>query len=256
MVAPSAHVIEQFGALHHDALAGIDAGGDQDALAVERLGAHRPRLEALGADVLEDEILSVGGAHHRAARHRDAVACRRRSRANTVTNWPARRPSAPLSTEKCTGIDWLRSAKPEPRKASASDVPLPVLAEARLRLRAAASKLSASIQSCSGIDDLEDDRIALRDLAGDRRAVGDDAGDRRDQRLRLAADLVERGAAVLQALQVRAGFPRAACARPRRSAPAIRSARSRRCTIEICWSSSPWRWRMSETSIACIGGVT
>ena len=39
-VSSSAHVIEKVGALRHDPLAGREAGHDQHAIAVERLGAH------------------------------------------------------------------------------------------------------------------------------------------------------------------------------------------------------------------------
>ena len=53
------------------------------------------------------------------------------------------------SMEKCTGIDWLRSARPEPRKVSGSDLPLPVLAEARPAPEIV-SKLSASTQRRPG----------------------------------------------------------------------------------------------------------
>ena len=53
---------------------------------------------------------------------------------------------------------------------------------------------------------MEDDGVGLRDLAGDRRAFGNDARDRRNQRLRFAADLIERGAAVFQAFEFEPGF--------------------------------------------------
>ena len=56
------------------------------------------------------------------------------------------------------------------------------------------------------IDDLEDDGVGFGDLAGDRVGRGDDAGDRRDQPLGLAARLVERGAALPQALELEDGF--------------------------------------------------
>ena len=56
------------------------------------------------------------------------------------------------------------------------------------------------------IDDLEDDGVGFGDLAGDGIAGGDDARDRSDQPLRLAARLVERRAAFLQALELEDGF--------------------------------------------------
>ncbi|MDI9847484.1 hypothetical protein QM467_05345 [Rhodoblastus sp. 17X3] len=56
------------------------------------------------------------------------------------------------------------------------------------------------------IDDLEDDRIGLRDLAGHGVGRGDDSIDRRDQRLRLALDFLDVGAAFAHALQREAGL--------------------------------------------------
>src|SRR6185369_2600626 len=69
---PLAHLIEEFGALRHDAYAFVQPGNDQHPIAIERLEAHRARFEPLGRAVLEDEILAVLAAHDARARNRNA----------------------------------------------------------------------------------------------------------------------------------------------------------------------------------------
>ena len=72
------HLIEKFGALRHDASAGTEPGCDQHTLAVERLDAHRAGSKPLRRDMLVHHVLTVGAAHHAAARHREAIAAPRR----------------------------------------------------------------------------------------------------------------------------------------------------------------------------------
>ena len=56
-----------------DASAGTDPGRDQHPLAVERLDAHEAGLKPLRRDMLVHHVLTVGAAHHAAARHRQSV---------------------------------------------------------------------------------------------------------------------------------------------------------------------------------------
>ena len=91
MAASLPHVVEQFGALHHDALPGVDARRNQHAFAIERLDVHRALLEPLGSDVDVNHVLPIG-ASHQAAR---GIAMPRFSSpvfTNTVTNCPGAQP--------------------------------------------------------------------------------------------------------------------------------------------------------------------
>src|SRR6266446_531447 len=72
--SPLTHLIEELGTLSDDASAGTDPGSDQHPLAVERLGAHEAGLKPLRRDMLVHHILTVGAAHHAAARHRQSIA--------------------------------------------------------------------------------------------------------------------------------------------------------------------------------------
>ena len=49
MAAPLADLVQEFGALHDNALARRQPVQHDDALGIERLDAHDARLEALGA---------------------------------------------------------------------------------------------------------------------------------------------------------------------------------------------------------------
>ncbi|GMA76364.1 hypothetical protein GCM10025880_27810 [Methylorubrum aminovorans] len=105
------------------------------------------------------------------------------------------------------------------------------------------------------IDDLEDLHPRARHLAGHRVRLGDDPVDRRLQGFRLLTDVIEGRAAVEQALEfglrvleldLRDGAAR------RELAIALDPAlRDGDLLVEL-----PCRWRMSEASTACTGGVT
>ncbi len=175
----------QFGALHDDALAGLDAGGDQHALAVERLDPHRARLEALRARRARRQ----GPGRWRCARRRRAAprcpASPRRSRQSTVTNWPTRSPvdvavDREMHRDRLVAVGEAGAAIGEGQRCALRG--LRAGAAGRCQ-RIEAQRLDPQPRR---IDDLEHDRVGLRHLAGDRRAVGDDAIDRRDQGFRLA----------------------------------------------------------------------
>ena len=68
-----AHLVEELGALGHDAHPRLQAGDDQHPVAVERLDPNRARFEPLGRAVLEHEILTVLAAHDTGARNRNAL---------------------------------------------------------------------------------------------------------------------------------------------------------------------------------------
>ena len=55
-----------------DALAVADAGGDQGVGRIERLGAHRARLEILRLDMAPDDGLAIAAAHDGVAIDDDA----------------------------------------------------------------------------------------------------------------------------------------------------------------------------------------
>src|SRR5262249_28866310 len=68
-----ADLIDELGTAHHDALAFTDAGRDEDAGGVERLGPDRARLEQLCLDVPPDDVLAVAAADDRIAANDDPV---------------------------------------------------------------------------------------------------------------------------------------------------------------------------------------
>src|ERR1700731_2341860 len=70
---PLTNLIEEFGTLSDNASAGADPGCDQHPLAIEWLCAHEAGLKPLRRDMLVDHVLTVGAAHHAAARHRQSI---------------------------------------------------------------------------------------------------------------------------------------------------------------------------------------
>ena len=157
---------------------GSRPASDQHALAVERLDAHRARLEPLRAGVLVDEVLR---------RSRCAPGCRAGSRcprfcspvvANTVTNWPARKPAGlaldrEVHRDRLVAVGEARAAERKRQRAGRS--PWSRRPATGPATAIEAQRLDPELRR---IDDLEDHRVGLRHLARDRRAVGDHAGTR------------------------------------------------------------------------------
>ena len=197
----SAHLVEQFGALHDEALASGEARGDEHAVAVERLHPYRTLFETLGRDVFVDDLLAVGVAHQAGPRHRKADLF--------LVGGGKHRDELPGAKAGMVALngELNRNRLIAVRKAGAlidqrDDAIGPEIG--RRAANAGQRIEAAGFDPQTGrIDDVENHRIGLGDLSGHRRAFGDDTVDRSHQRFGLTARPVERSAAVLQSLQLR-----------------------------------------------------
>src|SRR5262249_57104390 len=201
---PLANLFDELRALDDDALLQADAGSDQHALAVERFGPHRARLEALRADVFEHEILAVGAAHNARARDGEPALLGTDAREHRDELSDAQSVHVALDGEmhrdRLVAVGKARTLIGEgdalPRAGARGRALRP-------RQRVEAQRLDPQPRR---IDDVEHHRIRLRHLPGDRRSLGNGAGDRRNQRLGLAPHLVEGNAPILEALEFELRF--------------------------------------------------
>ena len=195
-----AYLAEQLGALDDEALAGGEPGGDEDAIAVERLDPHRTRLEAFRRDMLVDDILAVGVAHQGGARNREAGLFLVGG-GEHGDELPGAKPRD-VALHRELHRDRLIAAG-EAGAAEGERI-APVVVEPGHRAMDAGKRVEAQrlYPQPVRVDDMEDDGVGLGHLPGDDGAFGNDAVDRRDQFFRIAARPVERAAPVLQALQL------------------------------------------------------
>jgi hypothetical protein len=168
-------------------------------LSVQRLNAHFARTETLGADVLENNMLSVRSADNRRTQQSNAATARGQRDKN------CHELSGPHAFGFVFNREMHRNGLVAEHRAAATEcepdrnaciVP-------RRRLRHGGDRIEAERldPKTRRIDDLKDNRIGLRQLSRDGVGLGNHTTHRRDQLFRLAPNSVERCLSFSQALQ-------------------------------------------------------
>src|SRR4030095_16394706 len=192
-------LIEKFGALDDNALAGGNAVQHQHTLRIKRLHPDDARRETFGRSVLKDDGLAVAGTQHASARKSQPLQffAGRGQHRHQLADTQA----------------FLVALDGEMHRYRLAAIGEPRALERESELTALAGKggrglvirnqgEGQSLNPQAGrIDDLKHDGIGFGDLAGDRIAGRDSAWNRGDQPFRLATRLVERCAALAKALQ-------------------------------------------------------